>query len=136
MGIEPVTPGITVVLLTELQGQSVAGGGLILRARNYFVDDTKLKQCSKDSSIGLFFSLQVRELVFNLHMILSDTVKMKEYQEVLFTYLFEKVNDNSVPSELLHVFVEAVDLKVAASLSIRELKRATFLSHGRQLEVC
>ena len=69
-------------------------------------------------------------------MILSDTVKMKEYQEVLFTYLFEKVNDNSVPSELLHVFVEAVDLKVAASLSIRELKRATFLSHGRQLEVC
>ncbi|XP_015776632.1 PREDICTED: dedicator of cytokinesis protein 7-like [Acropora digitifera] len=29
----------------------------------------------------LLFSLQVRELVFNLHMILSDTVKMKEYQE-------------------------------------------------------
>lgn len=24
---------------------------------------------------------QVRDLVFNLHMILSDTVKMKEYQE-------------------------------------------------------
>ena len=27
----------------------------------------------------LFF--QVKELMFNLHMILSDTVKMKEYQE-------------------------------------------------------
>jgi hypothetical protein len=25
--------------------------------------------------------LQVRDLVFNLHMILSDTVKMKEFQE-------------------------------------------------------
>ena len=24
--------------------------------------------------------------MFNLHMILSDTVKMKEYQEVLFIY--------------------------------------------------
>lgn len=26
-------------------------------------------------------TFQVRDLVFNLHMILSDTVKMKEYQE-------------------------------------------------------
>ncbi len=25
--------------------------------------------------------MQVRDLVFNLHMILSDTVKMKEFQE-------------------------------------------------------
>ena len=28
-----------------------------------------------------FHTLQVQDLVFNLHMILSDTVKMKEYQE-------------------------------------------------------
>lgn len=27
------------------------------------------------------FPEQVRELVFNLHMILTDTVKMKEYEE-------------------------------------------------------
>ncbi len=26
-------------------------------------------------------SVQVRDMVFNLHMILSDTVKMKEFQE-------------------------------------------------------
>lgn len=30
---------------------------------------------------SLCFSLQVQDLVFNLHMILSDTVKMKEHQE-------------------------------------------------------
>ena len=29
----------------------------------------------------IFVYIQVRDLVFNLHMILSDTVKMKEFQE-------------------------------------------------------
>ena len=29
----------------------------------------------------LIMCLQVKDLVFNLHMILSDTVKMKEFQE-------------------------------------------------------
>ena len=33
--------------------------------------------------ITYWLLFKVRELVFNLHMILSDTVKMKEYQEVL-----------------------------------------------------
>lgn len=36
------------------------------------------------SSIPFHYSsifLQVQDLVFNLHMILSDTVKMKEHQE-------------------------------------------------------
>lgn len=34
-------------------------------------------------SVGvfLFSKLQVQDLVFNLHMILTDTVKMKEHQE-------------------------------------------------------
>lgn len=32
-------------------------------------------------SLFVFVFFQVQDLVFNLHMILSDTVKMKEHQE-------------------------------------------------------
>ena len=37
------------------------------------------------------FSEQVKDLIFNLHMILSDTVKMKEFQhdfEMLMDLMF------------------------------------------------
>lgn len=33
------------------------------------------------SHLNITFVCQVKDLVFNLHMILSDTVKMKEFQE-------------------------------------------------------
>ena len=39
----------------------------------YAQTDLQMKSCP--------FPEQVRELVFNLHMILTDTVKMKEYEE-------------------------------------------------------
>lgn len=32
-------------------------------------------------SFDAFLKLQVQDLVFNLHMILTDTVKMKEHQQ-------------------------------------------------------
>lgn len=40
----------------------------------------------------------MRELVFNLHMILSDTVKMKEFQEVQFLVPVVHVFDDSFSS--------------------------------------
>lgn len=43
---------------------------------------TILEYGEKDAELGdTSFPEQVRDLVFNLHMILSDTVKMKEFQE-------------------------------------------------------
>lgn len=45
---------------------------MLLRVWNKSTHFTDLTHCS------LF---QVKDLVFNLHMILSDTVKMKEFQE-------------------------------------------------------
>lgn len=33
------------------------------------------------NNLTIFLFFQVHDLVFNLHMILSDTVKMKEFQE-------------------------------------------------------
>lgn len=43
---------------------------------------TILEYGERDSELQeTTFPEQVRDLVFNLHMILSDTVKMKEFQE-------------------------------------------------------
>ena len=43
--------------------------------------DRCMTWCSTCTSPYVYVSRQVRDLVFNLHMILSDTVKMKEFQE-------------------------------------------------------
>jgi hypothetical protein len=64
--------------LSQLVGQSLNFGEHNLRRSlktilSYAETDIELRDTS--------FPAQVQDLVFNLHMILSDTVKMKEYQE-------------------------------------------------------
>jgi hypothetical protein len=59
----------TLVLLCSVEAFSIYAVQLVL-----FVG-------KEMSQLNVTFVYQVKDLVFNLHMILSDTVKMKEFQE-------------------------------------------------------
>ena len=76
-------PQVTMSLSTLVGSEQNLNEDYLRRSLKTIITYAQSDQPLKNSP----FPEQVRELVFNLHMILSDTVKMKEYEEDTEMYI-------------------------------------------------